>query len=471
MVPVLKSEFLLSKIRKIKLLQMKILIVEDDATARYAMQRAIQLEGRVILEAADGQSGLAMIQSECPDLVFLDLNMPERDGLSLLSELYSQPDTAVPEIIVVTANDSLQAAVECVRKGASDFLTKPYDIDHLRSIVLRSQRRVELQQRVAALENEVDGIPELGEMISISPVMHHVFEQVRKAAKSSLPVLIRGESGTGKELVARELHRLSHRATGPFVAVNTAAISENLIESELFGHVKGAFTGADRNREGVFRKAHGGTLFLDEIGDMPTAVQTRLLRVLQEAVLTPVGSEDAIPVDVRVISATHQDLDAAMSEKAFRVDLYFRLRGIELTIPPLRARREDIILLANRFAGTSHQFHQESVQALLNHLWPGNVRELKQRVEGAVAMCSDSAILPRDLGLVNEVVDASSANFFEDYFDLPLSEAKQLLAERFEAAAIRRALQLENNNISAAARRLGIHRQSLQQKIKSNPSH
>jgi transcriptional regulator with PAS, ATPase and Fis domain len=258
---------------------------------------------------------------------------------------------------------------------------------------------------------------------------------------------------------------LSDRSNGPFIAVNTAAISEHLIESELFGHIKGAFTGADRNREGVFRKAAGGTLFLDEIGDMPAPVQTRLLRVLQEQTLTPVGSEEEIAVDVRVVSATHQELEIAIEEKRFRADLYYRLKGIELRLPPLRTRREDIVLLAHRFAGSQIEFDQECVAAMLQFPWPGNVRELKQRVESAVAMATSSRLTPADLGLVSQSKESAGLEF-DAYFDLPLTEAKQLLIDRFESAAIERAMKLENNNVSAAARRLGIHRQNLQQKLK-----
>jgi DNA-binding NtrC family response regulator len=444
---------------------MKILLIEDDATARYAMHRALKASGRVILEAVDGETGVASILADCPDLVFLDLNMPNQDGLAVLGELRTMRSGSLPEIIVVTANDSLDIAVECIRRGASDFLTKPYDLDHVRAIVTRSQQRIELEQRVLALQEQLDAVPELGKLASLSPLMHRVFEQVRKAAKSTLPALIRGESGTGKELIARELHRLSDRSNRPFIAVNTAAISEHLIESELFGHIKGAFTGADRNREGVFRKAAGGTLFLDEIGDMPAPVQTRLLRVLQEQTLTPVGSEEEIAVDVRVVSATHQELEIAIEEKRFRADLYYRLKGIELRLPPLRTRREDIVLLAHRFAGSQIEFDQECVAAMLQFPWPGNVRELKQRVESAVAMATSSRLTPADLGLVSQSKESAGLEFAA-YFDLPLTEAKQLLIDRFESAAIERAMKLENNNVSAAARRLGIHRQNLQQKLK-----
>jgi DNA-binding NtrC family response regulator len=247
--------------------------------------------------------------------------------------------------------------------------------------------------------------------------------------------------------------------------VNTAAVSENLVESELFGHVKGAFTGADRAREGVFRRADGGTLFLDEIGDMPASVQTRLLRVLQEGVVQPVGSEDGVRVNVRIISATHQDLEQAITDKAFRHDLYFRLKGIELTVPPLRERQEDILLLANSFLPTDRAFSQCAVAALMAHRWPGNVRELRQKIASAAALSEDEKIAARDLGLTGAQPSAPTSSW-EPYLDLPLTEARDRVTEDFERAAVGHALEQESGNISAAARRLGIHRQSLQQKLR-----
>ncbi|MEZ6060059.1 MAG: sigma-54 dependent transcriptional regulator [Planctomycetaceae bacterium] len=370
-----------------------------------------------------------------------------------------------PEIIVVTANDTVQHAVECIRRGANDFLTKPFDVDHLRAIARRSEERVRLQQRVDELQHQVEGGVRFGGLVGTSRAMQRLFRQIDKGAATSLPVLIRGESGTGKELVARELHQRSARSNGPFIALNTAAIAESLVESELFGHVKGAFTGANRNREGVFRQADGGTLFLDEIGDMPASVQKRLLRVLQEGIVQPVGAEDCVAVNVRVISATHQDLDQAITDKAFRQDLYFRLKGIELLIPPLRNRQEDILLLANEFLGDSAEFSGEAVTALLQHRWPGNVRELQQMVRSAAALCEGDTITSQDLGLIAER-PKSDLDKFEIYLDLPLTEARNQLVEDFERQAVTRAVALENGNVSAAARRLGIHRQSLQQKMK-----
>ena len=449
---------------------MRILIVDDEESARYGMAKALRAPTRDIIEARDGDEALTIIRQQQPDLVFLDLNMPGRDGMSVLSELQTNQPTHMPEILIVTANDTVHHAVQSIRLGASDFLTKPYEVDHLRAIARRSEDRLQLQRQVIELQQQLDSEHSASSIIGVSRAIEQLHSQIQRAARASLPVLIRGESGTGKELVARELHENGPRAKGPFIAVNTAAIAESLVESELFGHSRGAFTGADRAREGVFRQADGGTLFLDEIGDMPATVQTRLLRVLQEGLVQPVGSEELIRVDVRVVSATHQDLEQAITEKLFRQDLYFRLRGIELSIPPLRARREDILPLAVSFLGAEHTLTPAATSALVAHQWPGNVRELKQRIESAVAMSESKSIDVRDLGLVRDEATQQNSDPFEAYYDLPLTEARDRLVEEFERTMIQRALASESGNISAAARRLGLHRQSLQQKLKQlNP--
>jgi DNA-binding NtrC family response regulator len=292
-----------------------------------------------------------------------------------------------------------------------------------------------------------------------------------RVARAPVDVLIRGETGTGKELIARELHRLSDRSAGPFVAVNTAAIAESLVESELFGHVKGAFTGADANRRGCFELAQNGTLFLDEIGDMPLPAQTKILRTLQERVVQPVGGSGTVTLNVRVISATHQDLDDAISQGLFRKDLYYRVKGVELSAPPLRARREDIILLAEFFldrlttsAMPRSRLSPAAVERLLAHSWPGNVRELEHTLTAAVALASGDEIRPEDLRLSGCAV-AAEASSFDAYFGMPLIEAKATLIDTFERAMIHDALEKNAGNVSAAARHLGLHRQSLQQKI------
>ncbi len=444
---------------------MKILVVDDEAAARYAMVKALREANRQLLEAADGQAALTTIRTENPDLVFLDLNMPIKGGLAVLAELQESQLGNNTEIIVVTADDSVSQAIECIRRGAADYLTKPYDVEHLRAIVRRSQQRVELQYQVAALKSQLDATNQFGSLIGSSPSMKRLYGQIDRAAKANLPVLIRGESGVGKELVARELHLRSERAKQPFIAVNTAAIAESLIESELFGHVKGAFTGADRARDGVFRQADGGTLFLDEIGDMPYAIQTRLLRVIQESIVQPVGSEQRLTVDVRIVSATHQDLEQAITDKGFRQDLYFRLKGIELVIPPLRQRRDDILPLATNFVSADCQFASDAIAALVQHSWPGNVRELKQRVQAAAAMKEGNMIVPADLGFQLPQI-AQADQQFENYLDMPLAAAHQAILDTYDRLAVKKALEQEAGNITAAARRLGMHRQSLQQKMR-----
>ena len=449
-------------------MSLRVLIADDEQAARYGMLRALKATGCELLEAADGDAVLQSLREHAPDLVFLDLNMPGRDGRSVLREFAAMRTTT--EIIVVTANDQVSIAVECMRLGAADYLTKPYEVEQLRAIVRRASERLALRDRVVALQNQLDQQQAFGALVGISRPMRELFSQMTRAAKAPLPLLIRGETGTGKELIARELHRLSDRAAGPFVAVNTAAIAESLTESELFGHVKGAFTGADADRSGCFRQADGGTLFLDEIGDMPLAAQTKILRAIQEHVIQPVGSSKTVAVDVRIISATHQDLEAAISDGRFRQDLYFRIRGIELRIPPLRARREDVLLLANYFlersfgADSIPAFAADVTDALLAHPWPGNVRELEQTIVAAAAMCHANEIRSTDLPLPRRGSSAEP-QAFDHLRGLPLTEAKGMLIEQFERTAIESALSENAGNISAAARQLGLHRQSLQQKM------
>ncbi|HET6424212.1 MAG TPA: sigma-54 dependent transcriptional regulator, partial [Planctomycetaceae bacterium] len=402
-----------------------------------------------------------------PDLVFLDINMPGLDGLGVLQQLGTAARQS--EIVVVTANDRNSLAVDCMRLGAADFLTKPFEIEQLRATAVRVERRVQLERRVADLEAQTSD--ESSGLIGVSRAMRELRSVLKRAAKAPVDLLICGETGTGKELVAKELHRLSDRAAGPFIAVNTAALPESLLESELFGHVKGAFTGADRDREGVFRRAHRGTLFLDEIGDLPLAAQAKLLRALQERQVTPVGSEQPVDVDVRVISATHQPLEERITEGRFRRDLYYRLKGFELVLSPLRARRDDILVLAHRFlereaarhARTVVQLGRDAVAAMLAHDWPGNVRELEQSLVAAVAICERPVLTALDLGLVGRTpVDADP---FAGYYDQPFADAKAQLVDAFERAMLGTALDRANGNISEAARQLGLHRQSLQQKL------
>jgi DNA-binding NtrC family response regulator len=447
---------------------LRILIADDEPAARLGMARALAKEGHDLIEAADGRAALDIIRDRAPDLVFLDLDMPGLDGRAILKALAGSGFRG--EIIVVTANDTIQAAVECMRLGAADYIAKPFEVEQIRAAARRVARRVELESKVEALESRLGERQALGLLVGDSLPMRRLHEQVERAARAPLDVLIRGETGTGKEIIAREIHRLSGRS-GPFVAVNTAAVAESLAESELFGHVKGAFTGAESDRKGAFREAHGGTLFLDEIGDMPLAAQAKILRALQERAVQPVGSPEVIPVDVRVVTATHQDLSQAVKDGHFRQDLYYRIRGLEIEAPPLRAHVEDIAILSRHFlerlasrgGGAAKRLAHGAVQKLLAHAWPGNVRELEQVIGAAAAMAAGDEIAAADLQIAGG--PALEEGDFAGLLDLPLTEAKARLVEAFERRAIVRALELSGGNISAAARRLGIHRQSLQQRM------
>lgn len=450
--------------------QLAILVAEDEEAARFGLVKALRKCASEVLEASDGEEALRLIRGRGPDLVFLDLNMPKLGGLDVLRSLESGEEG--PEIVVVTADDEIRSAVECIRLGAADYVTKPYELEQIRAIARRTTRRLTLEARVEVLEERLEKETACGALVGASSGMQRLFSQMKKAAKAPLDLLLRGETGTGKELIARELHRLSPRSEGPFVAVNAAAIAESLAESTLFGHRKGAFTGADSDHDGLFLQADGGTLFLDEVGDMPLALQTKVLRALQEREVTPVGGSRARSVDVRVISATHQDLEKAIEEGQFRQDLYYRVKGIFLHVPPLRERREDILLLADHFLERFTEHSGERVpaisgaarQALLNHPWPGNVRELENVVLGAAAMCEGDSVTELELGLPAPDPQ-TGGEFLQGLRGLPLSEAKTQLLVWFERRAIGEALETTAGNISAAARRLGIHRQSLQQKM------
>jgi DNA-binding NtrC family response regulator len=449
---------------------LRILIADDEPAARFGMTKALGNVECEITEVEDGRAALAAIRDSQPHLVFLDLSMPLLDGRGVLLELGSPPERC--EIIVVTADDTLKSAIECMRLGAADYVTKPFEVEQLRAIARRNSQRVALEGRLDALQLRLDEQTAFGALVGTSLPMRDLYAQIERAARARLDILIQGETGTGKELIAREIHRLAGAPEAPFVAVNASAIAPSLAESELFGHAKGAFTGAETDRRGVFEQANGGTLFLDEVGDMPQALQAKVLRVLQDRVVQPVGSDRRVEVDVRVISATHQDLEEAIAGGLFRQDLFYRIRGIQIVVPPLRARHEDILLLAAHFLeraatrpdGQLLTFSPRAIDALLSHAWPGNVRELEQVVTAAAVMAAGDRIEAADLKLAG-APQAAWGLELEDLDGLPLTEAKARLVERFERHAIHRALETSGGNISAAARQLGIHRQSLQQKM------
>ena len=378
----------------------RILVVDDEPSARMGLDMLLRQAGFRVQVADDGLAGLQAASEFAPDVVVTDLKMPRMDGITLLQKLREQ-DRDVP-VIVATAFGEVSSAVAAMRAGADDYLTKPLDIDELVLAVERAMQRRSLRTEAENLRRQLrerDGSGLLG-LLGASAAMQSVYQVARQVAGSRATVLITGESGTGKGELARAIHSLSPRAKAPLVTLQCAALAENLLESELFGHERGAFTGAERQRIGRFEQAHGGTIFLDEIGEVSPGVQVKLLRVLQERTLERVGGGEPIKVDVRVIAATNRDLAKDVREGRFREDLYYRLNVVHIEMPPLRLRGRDSLLLAEhflrRFVEENHApikgFTERARQKLAQHMWPGNVRELENAVERAVVLCSASMI-------------------------------------------------------------------------------
>jgi DNA-binding NtrC family response regulator len=461
----------------------RLLVCDDEAAARRGIVRALERERYSFVECADGRECLAALAREPFDLVLLDLRMPGLDGRATLARIAELP--APPPVVVVTADSQLRTAIEAVKAGAADFLAKPYDIDELRLVVARTLERGDLRRENQRLRREVERLGGGGELLGDSPAMRRLLDEVAAVAPTRASVLICGETGTGKELVARRLHALSECRRGPFVPLNCAAVPEALLESELFGHRKGAFTGADRDRPGRFREAHGGTLFLDEVGDMPAAAQAKLLRVLQEQVVEPLGGGSPVKVEVRVLAATHRDLRRLCREGAFREDLYYRLRVVELAVPPLRQRGGDLLLLARAFLGAAggraSEIDPEAAAVLARHPWPGNVRELRNAMERAAIFCRGGRVTAGDLpaelrgGGAAAAEGAAAGGTTAGDAAAPdgiwpegagFAAAKERAVESFERAYLGELLRRHQGNLSRAARDAGLHRQSLQKQLR-----
>jgi DNA-binding NtrC family response regulator len=457
----------------------KILIVDDESTARYGMRKALQTLHAEIEEAADGKAALEKIQAFEPDLVLCDINMPNMSGIELLNRLPSlklERDVE-PLIIVVTAYGSEKTAVEAMKAGAFDYLSKPYDIDELRLLVAKALESVRLKQENIRLRQQV--LDQSSDIIGDSDAMQVVNQLIQKVAPTDVTVLITGESGVGKELVAKTIHQKSQRQSGPYVTMNCAAIPKDLVESELFGHEKGAFTGATAQRQGKFEMAHGGTLFLDEIADMSLETQAKILRVLEEKSFTRLGGKDVFHSDVRLISATNKILDEEIEKGMFRQDLYFRLKVIEINLPPLRQRREDIPFLVNHYLDLYVHRHNAAVRridskalrTLMDFSWPGNVRQLIHVIEQSVVLAETDVLCIEDLP--NEVVESQTtpkAGAFDAYEQLgenSFTELKEDFVSDFERNLIEKALIESQGNVSQAARVLKMKRQFLQTKMKN----
>jgi two-component system response regulator PilR (NtrC family) len=381
----------------------RILVVDDEPSMRELLTILLRRAGYEAEAVPGGEAALARLDAHRFDLVITDLTMPGLDGMELLRRVQQRPDP--PLVVMITAFATTETAVQAMKLGAYDYLVKPFDVEQIQVVVRRALERVDLRSENQRLRDELRNVSRLEGMVGRSAAMQKVFELVRRVAPSRTNVLIRGESGTGKELVARALHRLSDRQGGPFVAVNCGAIPESLMESELFGHVRGAFTGAAAAREGVFVAARGGTLFLDEIGELGLPMQVKLLRALQERSIRPVGGDRELEVDCRVVAATNRDLEAAIEAGVFRSDLYFRLDVVQVVLPPLRHRPEDVPLLVERcFERLNRELRRdlqgiapEALEWFLHHDYPGNVRELENLVERAVALESGPMLTAANL--------------------------------------------------------------------------
>jgi len=456
------------------------MIVDDEEAARYGMRRALTTFGYNITEADSAEAARALLKQQEADLLLLDVNLPGMSGLEFLREI-KENNGHGPLVIIVTAHGSERMAVEAVKAGAYDYLSKPFELDDLRLVIKNAAETVQLRRENYSLRRRIEvERSQRGALIGNSQAMQKVRAMIEKVAETDATVLVRGESGTGKELVAREVHeRNTARRNEAFVAVNCAALPSELIESELFGHEKGAFTGAAGRREGKFEQADGGTLFLDEIGDMSSNVQAKLLRALEERRIERLGGNESIPVDVRIVSATHRPLEQEIEKGHFRADLFYRLRVVTIDIAPLRERREDITVLAETFLRNASERYelpqrvlsQSALKKLLEYSWPGNVRELKNTIDRAVIMAEGDEVSARDLPdeITAGMPRSGSVEGEEDDGDglrVPFTADFREDRREFERRYITRCLEHTQGNVTRAAEILDMHRQSLQHKLR-----
>ena len=447
-----------------------ILIVDDEPAARYALRRALENRYR-IAEADSAAAARASLEAENPDLILLDVVMPGEDGISFLRWLRAQ-GCSLP-VLMVSALDTAKTAVEALQLGAADYLVKGYELEELRQRVATLLKLVSLEQENDSLRRRLATEGQFGQMIGRSTPIRRAFEMADRVAPADSTVLILGESGTGKDLLAQEILARSQRHGRPYVAVNCAALPESLIESELFGYERGAFTGAAQQKKGRFEQAHGGTLFLDEVGDMNPVTQSKVLRALENRTIERLGGTQSIPVDVRVISATHRNLPVAIRDGHFREDLFYRLRVVTIELPPLRSHKEDIPVLAHAFLqlhaarlNRDMRISKEASATLERYDWPGNIRELKNAMERAIVLSRAEEIGVNDLP--EEVVKGTPVlPRVTGENDLGMAENDFREAKRkFEIAYLRRQLTSHRWNISRTAATIGLHRQSLQERLR-----
>jgi DNA-binding NtrC family response regulator len=451
----------------------KILVVDDDKVVLKAVSEILSRAGHQVVSVDDSVEGLAAAKDPSIDVAVFDIRMPNLTGMDLLRAI--KQVRAELEVVMMTAYATVDTAVAAVKAGAYDYLTKPFEnIDEVVLTVEKALERKQLKDRTRVLEEALDTKSQFENLIGQSVQMRQVFKLVETVSHSNATVLVQGESGTGKELVARAIHFRSPRKDRPFVAVNCSALTETLLESELFGHMKGAFTGATGNKKGLFEAADGGTIFLDEIGDIPLATQVRLLRVLQEGEVKRVGSNETIKVDVRVIAASNVNLERAKEQGKFREDLFYRLNVISVTLPPLRDRPDDVPLLAQHFlAKFSGKLSKKmsgispaAMEALCCHRWTGNVRELENVIERAVVLTPRQTVDVEDLPEALRTPTGGGEVELSSLAHLPYAEAKKLAMRAFERRYLSALLEKNQNNISSAARAAGVDRSNFRRLLK-----
>jgi DNA-binding NtrC family response regulator len=448
-----------------------ILIVDDEPAARYGLRRALESKYRVVEEESVA-AARAAIARENPDLILLDVVMPDEDGLSFLKWLREQGNEL--PVLMVSALDTAKTAVEALQLGAADYLVKGFELEELRQRVANLLKLATLEKENDSLRRQLTTEGQFGQMLGRGAEMRRAFEIADRVAPTDSTVLILGESGTGKDLMAQEIHARSPRAGKPFVAVNCAALPETLIESELFGYERGAFTGAAQQKKGKFEQASGGTLFLDEIGDMNPVTQAKVLRALENRTIERLGGTQSIPVDVRVISATHRNLPTEIRAGKFREDLFYRLRVVAVDLPPLRAHKEDVSVLADAFLqlhgsrlGRTARLSREALAAVERYDWPGNVRELKNALERSLVLCRGEEISIEDLPLEVATGESISHKPASNGADVGLGERDFREAKhKFEVAYLTKQLASHRWNVSRTAATIGLHRQSLQEKLR-----
>ena len=458
--------------------QATLLVVDDERDMLVFLTKMLAKKGGYrVVAATSAEEALDRVQTDPPDAVLTDIKMPGMDGLTFLQKM-GGVDPAVA-IVLMTGHGTIEMAVQALKDGAYDFVEKPFDNERILRTVGRAVERTRLVRENARLHHQLSGQDEQHGFVGRSRRLMQTLDLLRRVAQSSVTVLIRGESGTGKELAARALHAMSPRAGRPMITVNCPALPEHILESELFGYRKGAFTGADRDKTGLFVEAEGSTIFLDEIADIPVSVQTKLLRVLQEKEVQPLGQNRTFKVDVRVLASTNQDLEAKIRQGEFREDLFYRLNVMTVTMPALAESAADIPLLAQhfleRFSGEhgreNMEFSAEALQGLMQHPWPGNVRELQNTVNRAVLLCPRTVIEPDDLWDPDETKTAAAACPEqllrpEGLSHLAYQQAKAMLLDRFNAVYLEEALKAAGGNVTAAARVAGMERQAFQRLLR-----